>query len=96
MGLTSIRAFVSREQNPTLADTLNHFDHVVRIAGIEHAGIGSDADFMGDNPLVVRELGHSQRIYDLVEGLIERGYTDEHIRLVLGGNFQRVFGQVIG
>jgi membrane dipeptidase len=95
MGLTSIRAFVSRSHNPTLSDTLDHFDHVVRVAGIEHAGIGSDADLTGGNPLIVRELGHSRRVYDLVEGLIGRNYTDEHIRQVLGRNFQRVFGEIL-
>jgi membrane dipeptidase len=39
-------------------------------------------------------LDHPRRLYDITEGLVRRGYSDAHIRLVLGGNWQRVLGQV--
>lgn len=42
----------------------------------------------------IDEIAHPQRMFDITEGLIGRGYTDDHIRLVLGGNFQRVLGEI--
>ena len=42
----------------------------------------------------IDEIAHPQRMFDVTEGLIRRGYTDEHIRGILGGNFQRVLGQI--
>jgi membrane dipeptidase len=35
-------------------------------------------------------------MFDVTEGLIRRGYTDEHVRMILGGNFQRVLGEIWG
>ncbi len=42
----------------------------------------------------IEGIDHPKRMFDLTEGLIQRGYTNEHIRLVLGGNFQRVLGEI--
>ena len=40
------------------------------------------------------DFNHPKRIFDLVDGLINRGYSDENIRLILGGNFKRVLGDI--
>ncbi len=42
----------------------------------------------------IDEIAHPKRMFDVTEGLIRRGYTDEHIRGILGGNFQRVLGEI--
>jgi membrane dipeptidase len=42
----------------------------------------------------IRELAHSKRKFDLTEGLIRRGYTDEDSKLILGGNAVRVLGRI--
>ncbi|MDA0311690.1 MAG: membrane dipeptidase [Gemmatimonadetes bacterium] len=42
----------------------------------------------------IDEIAHPQRMFDVTEGLIRRGYTDAHIRGILGGNFQRVLGEI--
>lgn len=42
----------------------------------------------------IEGIDHPQRMFDVAEGLIRRGYTDEHVRLVLGGNFRRVLGEI--
>ena len=42
----------------------------------------------------IEGIDHPKRMFDVTEGLIRRGYTDEHIRGVLGGNFQRVLGEI--
>jgi membrane dipeptidase len=104
MGITGVRLFASRRDNPRIDDVLDHFDHVVRVAGIEHVGVGSDTDLGGRDarlrrrgvrtPVDIPGLNHSRRIFDLVEGLVARGYTDRHLELILGGNFQRAVQQI--
>ncbi|MDX1494930.1 MAG: membrane dipeptidase, partial [Longimicrobiales bacterium] len=42
----------------------------------------------------IDEIAHPKRMFDVTEGLIRRGYTDDHIRGILGGNFQRVLGEI--
>lgn len=42
----------------------------------------------------IEGIDHPQRMFDVTEGLIRRGYTDDHIRAVLGGNFRRVLGEI--
>ena len=44
----------------------------------------------------IDEIAHPKRVFDVTDGLIRRGYTDEHIRGILGGNFQRVLGEIWG
>jgi membrane dipeptidase len=104
MGITGVRAFVSRRENPSVADVLDHFDHAVRVSGIEHVGVGSDTDVGGreaqlrrrglKNRIDVPGLNHARRIFELADGLIARGYTDRHVELILGGNFQRALDSI--
>ncbi len=68
---------------------------MVQIAGIEHVGVGSDTDLNGRGPQAdIAGLNRVNRIFELTEGLIRRGYTDGHIGLILGGNFQRALQQI--
>jgi membrane dipeptidase len=114
MGISGVRMFVSTKDPTTVANMVDHIDHVVKLAGIEHVGIGSDADLNGYDdmpPDQYRDLkasykasyafrdkididgfDHPQKIYDLTEELIRRGYSDANIRLILGGNFRRLLG----
>jgi membrane dipeptidase len=104
MGITGIRAFVSRRHNPDVSDVLDHFDHVVKVSGIEHVGVGSDTDLGGRDAGLRRRgvrtgvdvpgLNHALRIFELADGLIKRGYTDRHVELILGGNFQRAIDHI--
>jgi len=104
MGLTAVAAFVSPRRHATVEDLLNHFDHVARTVGVEHVGIGSDVDLAAADPVTgqplaryaVQGLAPARRVFDLAEGLIRRGYSDHDIELVLGGNFQRVLGEIWG
>lgn len=76
----------------TLDETLDHFDHVVELTGIEHVGIGSDFDGVGDSlPVGLKDVSAYP---NLVEGLLERGYSDADIKLILGENLLRVWGEV--
>ncbi|HEX7048091.1 MAG TPA: dipeptidase [Gammaproteobacteria bacterium] len=73
----------------TLDDVLDHFDHVVKIAGIDHVGIGSDYDGVGDSlPVGLKSVADYPR---LVQGLLDRGYSEDDIQKILGGNALRVW-----
>lgn len=94
IGITAVRQFV-RDRNPvTVEDVLDHFDHAVRLVGVEHVGIGSDFDLDAHPTYDIPGLNHPRRIYELTEGLLRRGYTDTHLALMLGGNFQRALRQI--
>jgi len=75
---------------------------VARLVGVEHVGVGSDNGLDGRDRSGARlradidGLDHPLRIYDLTEGLIRRGYSDNAIRLTLGGNFRRALTGIWG
>lgn len=95
IGLTGVRHFVKAKDPVTIEDALNHFDHVVKIVGIEHVGIGSDTDLAGRGPgYDIALLNHTNRVFELTEGLIRRGYTDQQVGMILGGNFQRALQEI--
>jgi membrane dipeptidase len=73
----------------SMDDVLDHFDHVVKLVGIDHVGIGSDFDGVGDSLPV--GLKDASGYPNLVEGLLRRGYTEEDIRKILGENLLRVW-----
>ena len=47
MGITGVRNFVKDREPTTVEDVVNHIDHVVKLVGIDHVGIGTDSDLMG-------------------------------------------------
>lgn len=96
MGVTMVRGFVSAGGPATIDTVLDHVDHIARLVGVEHAGVGSDVDLDGrDWPATgprkydLDGIDYSKKIFDLTEGLVRRGYSNESIGLILGGNFQR-------
>jgi len=73
----------------SLSDVLDHFDHVVKIAGIDHVGIGSDYDGVGDSlPKGLKDVASYPA---LIEGFLERGYSEADIKKILSGNLLRVW-----
>src|ERR1035438_2474518 len=100
MGITMVRPFVRAARRVTIEDVLDHIDRLVKLVGVEHAGIGSDVDLDGrDTPLQpTRKLdldgvNYAKRIYDLTEGLVSRNYSSRNIELILGGNFERALNE---
>jgi membrane dipeptidase len=75
----------------TLKDIGDHIDHIVKIAGIDHVGIGTDFDGGGgvSGCFDVSEMGN------ITLELVKRGYNEEQIRKIWGGNFMRVFRSVL-
>ncbi len=85
-----------RKNNPSLyADVeivANHIDHVVKLAGIDHVGIGSDYDGVGDSlPTGLKDVSQYP---NLIYALLKRGYTEEDIAKICYKNVWRVWNQV--
>lgn len=70
---------------------VDHIDHMVKIAGIDHVGIGSDFDGISSVPVGMEDVSHLPAIRDELK---RRGYSDADIRKIMGENFMRVFAQV--
>lgn len=116
MGISDVRMFVSAKEPTKIDDIIDHVDHVAKLIGVEHIGIGSDMDLYGYDSLSpeqtkilqsyyngkygfraksdVDDTSHPQRIYDVTEGLIRRGYSDANIIAILGGNFHRLLSGI--
>jgi membrane dipeptidase len=74
----------------TIHDVLDHIDHIVRVAGIDHVGLGSDYDGVSTLPSQLEDVS----CYPLLtQGLLDRGYSEPQILKILGENLIRVFKQ---
>lgn len=95
VGVTFVPRFLtSNPGRPTLEHVLDHIDHMVRIMGVEHVGLGSDFDgFFDPPPEGLEDVSH---LPALSAGLRQRNYTPEEIEKILGGNWLRVFRTVVG
>jgi membrane dipeptidase len=71
----------------TLDHVVAHIDHVVKLAGIEHVGIGSDFDGIPDVP---KGLEDASKMPALVAALLKHGYSDTDVQKIMGGNSLRV------
>ncbi len=75
----------------TIHDVIDHIDHIVQVAGIDHVGLGSDYDGVSILPKQLEDVSS----YPLItQALLDRGYREEDILKVLGGNVLRVMRQV--
>ncbi len=112
VGVNAFPAFVSKDAAPTVEHLLDHIDYMVRLVGDDHVGLGFDfsTETEGDyeyfkykeavypKPPWVYPSGIDgfEKIPNVTRGLVARGYSDDAIRKMLGGNFLRVFRQVWG
>ena len=77
---------------PSVSRVADHIDHVVRGVGVDHVGLGSDFDGVGDS--LPEGLGDVAAYPNLIRVLLERGYTDEDIGKICGENTLRVWAEV--
>ncbi|MEW6169057.1 MAG: dipeptidase [Pseudomonadota bacterium] len=76
----------------TIDDVIAHIDHIVALTGIDHVGLGSDFDGLGDTlPVGLKSAADYPA---LVAALLERGYTEAQVRKILGENLLRLWSQV--
>jgi membrane dipeptidase len=79
------------EDLPNIEDVLDHIDHAVKIARVDHVGLGADMYPRTPSPVGIRGV---QDYPNITRGLKERGYSDEDILKIMGRNFLRVWSKV--
>jgi membrane dipeptidase len=85
------REFGARIEPVPFETLIDHFEHIIRVAGIDHAGLGSDFDGIPCGP---SGIGSAEDLPRITEALHARGYGAEDLHKLLGGNFMRVFEAV--
>lgn len=78
----------SQNLRPSLSQLLDHLDHIVKLVGVDHVGLGSDFDGISSSP---KELDDVSDFPNITKALVQRGYSKKDIRKILGENFIRVF-----
>ena len=76
---------------PPLSALIDHIEHMVKVAGVDHVGIGSDFDGV---PCLPEGIDSVADLPKITQALMERGYTASDIRKIMGGNLLRVFAEV--
>jgi membrane dipeptidase len=100
IGITMVRFFVGGAGPVTMENVLDHIDHVTKLVGVEHVGLGSDVDLDGrDHGALMHRndldgMAYDKKIFDLTEGLFRRNYSRNNIELILGGNFHRALNEI--
>jgi membrane dipeptidase len=85
-----IKSYMMENDVPSghLEEVADHIDHVVKLVGIDHVGIGSDYDGVSNLP---EGLSDVSMYPNLIRILLERGYTEQDIQKIWSGNFLRVW-----
>jgi membrane dipeptidase len=122
MGVTTVNFFVSNKARSTLDDFIAHIEHVTRLVGIDHVGIGSDSaiggwrqsyptekafwDFHGQFkfkpgadvrwPPFIEEIDVPEKFHLIRRRLAQRGFSPADLAKILGGNFLRVYREILG
>jgi membrane dipeptidase len=81
------REYERRLPPVNLSRIVDHIDHVVKLVGVEHVGIGSDFDGV---QITTADLSNVAELPNLTKELLRRGYTESDIDKILGGNMLRV------
>jgi membrane dipeptidase len=74
----------------SIHDVLDHVEHIAKVAGVDHVGLGSDFDGIEVVPADLEDVSTYPKI---TQGLLDRGFSDDDIRKILGGNLLRVLGE---
>ena len=86
------RVFADRIPRPPLSALIDHIDHIVKVAGIDHVGLGSDFD--GVSGQLPQGIDSASDLPKITAELMARGYSASDCEKILGGNFLRVFREV--
>ena len=86
------RQWMAKIPRPSFKVLIDHIDHIAKVAGVDHVGLGSDFDGVsGQTPSGMDSAADLPRI---TQGLLDRGYSAQDIHKILGGNVLRVFAEV--
>ena len=109
IGVIFFPTYLNKE-HPTIEHLLDHIDHIAKLVGPEHIGLGADFCHYGwewtsiswaKSNMPERRYKFPDEIEDttkwknVTRGLIRRGYTDDEIKGILGGNYLRVLGNIL-
>ncbi len=88
--VTFYHGFLKAEGEASIIDAIAHLNHMVKIMGVEHVGIGTDFD--GDGG--VKGIASASELINFTRRMLRERYTNEEIQMLWGGNFMRVMQQV--
>jgi len=86
------REYLAKIPRPPLKSLIDQIDHIAKVAGIDHVGLGSDFD--GVSGALPQGMDSVADLPKITQALLDRGYKPEDIKKILGGNLLRVFRQV--
>src|SRR5271154_5008560 len=86
------REWAAKLPRPALSALIDHIDHIAKVAGIDHVGLGSDFD--GVSGATPEGIDSAADLPKITQALLDRGYSEKDIKKILGGNLLRVFGEV--
>jgi membrane dipeptidase len=86
------REWMAKIPRPPFRDLVDHIDHIAKIAGVDHVGLGSDFD--GVSGATPQGMDSAADLPKITQALLDRGYGADDIRKILGGNLLRVFRRV--
>lgn len=86
------REWLAKIPRPPLKSLVDHIDHIAKVAGIDHVGLGSDFD--GVSGATPQGIDSAADLPKITQALVERGYSAQDIHKILGGNLMRVFREV--
>jgi membrane dipeptidase len=86
------REWAAKIPRPPFHTLIDHIDHIVKVAGIDHVGLGSDFD--GVSGATPQGMDSAADLPKITQALLDRGYSSDDIHKILGGNVLRVFKEV--
>jgi membrane dipeptidase len=86
------REWIAKIPRPPLKSLIDHIDHIAKVAGVDHVGLGSDFD--GVSGATPQGIDSAADLPKITEALLDRGYSAEDIHKILGGNLMRVFREI--
>jgi membrane dipeptidase len=121
MGITTVNFFVSNKPRSTLDDYIGHIEHVAKLVGVDHVGIGSDSSVGGWRqsfpdekafwafhgqfkfkpgadvrwPPFIEEIDVPEKFHLIRRRLLARGFSEADVDKVLGGNFLRIYQEIL-
>ncbi len=86
------REWMAKIPRPPLKSLIDHIDHIAKVAGVDHVGLGSDFD--GVSGATPQGIDSAADLPKITQALLDRGYSATDIHKILGGNLMRVFRDV--
>jgi membrane dipeptidase len=86
------RIWAGKIPRPPLKSLIDHIDHIAKVAGVDHVGLGSDFD--GVSGATPQGMDSAADLPKITQALVDRGYSASDIHKILGGNLLRAFREV--